>query len=221
LILKESGLPIFKWMETVPEGIDLFITDPPYPFNNQNGTGRFAYKDGEDYMYDRLGWQDLGEVFESMFKMSNPGARAYVFCNRDGAETTKVLLKEAGWTFRNQLVWDKVNFGGGYHWRNSIEYIIYVTNGRPKTYIKGASNKFTYKKPTKRCAIEEIGYDPSACASAKPHEIWRDIIHHGGCEGDVCADPFAGSNPMRAALLLNEELRGKISAVYTNSFETG
>lgn len=211
-------LPIQEWFDALKHEVDLWITDPPYPFNNQNGTGRFDFKEGVDYMYDRLTWKDLGDIYSKMYISSSEGARAYVFCNRDGIETTKVLLEEAGWTFRNLLIWDKIRLGGGYHWRNSAEFIVYASRGKPKVYVSGMNNFFHYKKPTKSCAIPGILYDPTSCQSAKPKEIWEDIIRHGGVEGDVCADPFSGSNPMRAALLTNEDLLNKIEIAYTNEF---
>lgn len=213
-----TELEINDWFDQLEEDIDLYITDPPYPFNNKNGSNRFAFVDGEDEMYDRLEWEDLGEVFKKMYETSAVGGRAYVFCNRDGYEKTKKLLVKAGWTFRNKLVWDKINFGGGYHWRNVTEYIVYVTKDRPKVYVKGHSNEFSYKKPGKGAAMPKINYDPSSCDSPKPFEIWRDIILHGGADDDVCADPFAGSNPMRVALLTNQDLMDKIKKAYTNVY---
>ncbi len=195
-----TKLEVNKWFGQLKDKVDLWITDPPYPFNSQNGTGRYQN------MYSLLSWSDLGDVFSKMYDATDDGGRAYVFCNRDGYGETKKLLLSKGWTFRNQLVWDKVNFGGGYHWRNQIEYIIYVTKGKPKTYIKGHSNKFTYKKPGKKSGIPGIGYDPTSCSSPKPWKIWEDIMTHGAVEGDICADPFAGSKPMKAALDMNKAL---------------
>ena len=56
-------------------------------------------------------------------------------------------------------------------------------------------------------------------AAGEQPQIWRDIMIHGAAEGDVVADPFAGSNPLMAALYLNPELAEKISFAYTNSFD--
>jgi site-specific DNA-methyltransferase (adenine-specific) len=207
-------LEVEEWFKQLEEKVDLWITDPPYPFDTQNGTGRYQN------MYQQLGWADLEDVYKKMYEHSPDGARAYVFCNRDGRETTKQALSQAGWTFRNELIWDKLHFGGGYHYRNQVEYIVYVTKGKPKTYVKGRSNVFRYKRPTKNSGIPKIGYDPTSCASPKPWEIWDEIMIHGACEGDVCADPFAGSNPMKAALNLNHGIAGKIKLAYTNIYET-
>jgi len=205
----ETNLEIsdwFSWVDSNKYSIDLWITDPPYPFSNQNGTGRFDYKSGSDGMYSRLDWPSLGDIFLKMFDRSNAGARAYVFCNRDGLFKTKELLESAGWKFRNLLVWDKKNLGMGYHWRNKAEYIVYVSNGKPLTYIKNKGNIFSYKKPR------------GGGTSQKPHEIWADILESGSVSGDVCADPFSGTNPMRESILNHKGLESKIGAAYTNIY---
>lgn len=207
--ITETSLEIsawFSWLNSNKINIDMWITDPPYPFSNQNGTGRFKYSGGTDNMYPRLEWGDLHNVFSSMFKSSNDGARAYIFCNRDGLFETKGLLEDAGWRFRNLLVWDKKRMGMGYHWRNRVEYIIYVTNGKPLTFVKGKSNILSYPKPY------------GGVASEKPYEIWSDILKNGAVDGDICADPFSGTNPMKKAILNSSSLSGKISKVYTNIF---
>tara|TARA_A100001011_G_C14257991_1_gene820963 strand:- start:144 stop:770 length:627 start_codon:yes stop_codon:yes gene_type:complete len=201
----KSSLDIDDWFTSLNEDIDIWITDPPYPFDNQNGTNRFKYEDGTDNMYQRLSWSKLSSIFSEMHSRSSEGARAYIFCNRDGLFETQPLLKNAGWTFRNVLVWDKKRLGMGYHWRNKVEYILYVTKGKPKSYVKGSGNIFSYNKPKGKGV------------SAKPHDIWVDILEHSAVSGDICADPFAGSNPMEQALLSYPSLYGKIGSAYTNS----
>jgi DNA modification methylase len=208
-----TKLEIDKWFGQLKDRIDLWITDPPYPFDSQNGTGRYQN------MYSMLDWKTLDDIFKKMYDVTEDGGRAYIFCNRDGLEKTKNLLISNGWIFRNMLVWDKIDFGGGYHWRNKTEYIVYVTRGIPKIYVKGHSNEFSYKKPGKKSGIPGIGYDPTSCKSPKPWEIWRDIITYGGVEGDICADPFAGSNPMKAALDMDKGLAKKIKMAHTNSYD--
>ena len=215
----ETEVDVIQWFAELEEDIDVWITDPPYPFDNKNGSGRFAYVDGEDEMYTRLTWSSLETMYKEMFDRTQMGGRAYVFANRDGMFRTQESLKNAGWTLRNMLIWDKQHFGGGYHWRNQAEYIIYVSKGRPKTYIKKLSNIFNYKRPTKNSAIPAIGYNPKG-ASCKPIGIWKDIIDYGVIKDDVIADPFSGSNPMRAALLDEPKLLNKIRMAYTNALIT-
>lgn len=216
----ETSLDAFEWISSLEHNVDLIITDIPYPFDNQNGTGRHAYVEGEDEMFSRMGWKEIELFFQQLSLKMNPGGRSYVFSNRDGFQKTIDIMESTGWRYLNTIVWDKERFGGGYHWRNSIEFIHYFcVPKKPKVYVKGARNYLRYPRPTKKSAIPEIRYDPNSNNTPKPWEIWRDIIINGACEGDVVADPFAGSNPLRAAVLLDEKVEEKISLALTNSFD--
>lgn len=203
-IIKES-LDINDWFAGLKDDIDLWITDPPYPFDNRNGTSRFNHIDNVDEMYKRLGWKDIEKFVEDAFVHSNDGARFYIFCNRDGLRKTWSAIESAGWKFRNILVWNKINMGMGYHWRNQTEYILYATKGRPKNFVQSSRNVFDYKKPKGD--------------SAKPPQIWADILNASLCDGDICADPFAGTDPMTAALD-DQALITKLGKAYTNSLDT-
>jgi site-specific DNA-methyltransferase (adenine-specific) len=201
-----TSLEISEWFESLDENIDLWITDPPYPFDNKNGSVRFGYKDGEDSMYNRMSWNDIESFCTKAYNKSNDGARFYMFCNRDGIRQTWKAIESSGWKFRNILVWDKKNMGMGYHWRNQAEYIFYASRGKPKTYVKSSGNIFSHKKP------RGVGH------SAKPSEIWSEILNGSLCDGDVCADPFSGSNPFLKSLSSNDHYMDIASSVYLNTF---
>jgi site-specific DNA-methyltransferase (adenine-specific) len=212
-----TNLEISEWFSKLDKKIDLWITDPPYPFNNQNGTNRLKFEDGKDLMYSRMDWNQLRIVFKNMYENTADEGRAYVFCNDVGLFETKQGLIDAGFTYRKFLIWDKMSMGMGAHWRSQNEYICYVTKGRPKSYVRNMSNIFYYKKPKKSDSIEQIQYYPDVL-SAKPWQIYRDIIRYSGVEGDVVADPFAGSNPLLASLYYDADNFNKISLAFTNKF---
>lgn len=184
--------------------VDLWVTDPPYPFKNQNGTGRMKFEDNKDEMYTRMTYSDLEWCYGEMFSSSNSGAGCYVFANRDGLFHTKDSMEKSGWTFRNILVWDKVNMTMGYHWRNQVEYIVYCTKGATKKYVTGLPNIFHEKKPTG--------------LSAKPSKIWETIMSQQLKDGEVVCDPFAGSDPLSISLNNNQNLMQKVGSSYSNIF---
>ena len=183
--------------------VDLWITDVPYPFDNQNGTGRMKFEDGNDNMYSRMTYSDLEWCYSQMFKNSNDSAGCYVFANRDGLFHTKTSLETSGWTFRNIIVWDKKVPGLGYHWRNQVEYIIYCSKGKTKKYVTNLPNIFSEKKPQG--------------LSAKPPIIWETILNAQLRDGDVVCDPFAGSDPLSIALK-NKKLETKIGSSHSNIY---
>lgn len=213
----KTNLEIQDWFDKLQDKVDMWITDPPYPFENKNGSGRFDHVQGVDHMYDRLDWDDLQVVFEQMYTETNPGGRAYVFCNRDGLFDTKKRLEKAGWKFRNIIVWDKQAMGMGYHWRNQVEYIVYVTKGSVSKYVKSAPNIFYHKKPRAKDSIPSIGYHPTG-TSPKPYQIWETIMLNQLSEGEIVADPFAGSEPLRVAVEINSNIKSLIKKAYVNSF---
>lgn len=215
----KTSLEISDWFDQLNDEVDLWITDPPYPFNNKNGSKRFNHVNGTDNMYDRLEWNDLADIFEDMYESTSKGGRAYVFCNRDGLFKTKDLLEDAGWKFRNIIVWDKQAMGMGYHWRNQVEYICYVSKGSidPQFYVKSQPNIFYEKKPKASDSIPSIGYNPSG-TSPKPYKIWSKIMASQLGQDEIVADPFAGSEPLRAAIEMDPTLKAKAKKVYVNSY---
>ena len=156
----EDGYSIEDWFSNLKEKVDVWITDPPYPFDNKNGQNRFKYIDGEDHMYSRLDWNDLSNIFSKMYDETEEGGRIYVFADKKGLLETHKRMEEVGWKFRNYIIWDKERMGMGYHWRNSVEFIVYMTKGKPKTYIQGDVNLIRAKKPGKKDSIPEINYHP-------------------------------------------------------------
>jgi site-specific DNA-methyltransferase (adenine-specific) len=194
----------FTYMKKEPNGVDIFISDPAYEFNNKNGSGRMKFEDGADNLYKRLTYADLEACYSEMLKLSNPGAHCYIFTDRDGLFKTRPSLEAVGWQFRNVLVWDKVNLGMGYWWRNQVEYIVYCTNGKSKDFVTNAPNIFRAKKPKG--------------ISAKPSEIFESILSHQLKQDQVVCDPFAGSDPLSFSLNNNQILMQKISASYSNIY---
>jgi site-specific DNA-methyltransferase (adenine-specific) len=214
-----TNLDIKDWFVGLPEKIDVWITDPPYPFNNQNGTGRYAHVNGKDNMYSRFEWSDMSNLFSDMYNATSNGGVCYMFCNRDGLFESKDRMEKAGWQLRNLLVWDKQAMGMGYHWRNQTEYILYMSKGKCERYVKGTSNIFSMKKPSEKDSIASIGYNVSGAVSAKPYKIWSKILEVGVNKDDIVADPFAGTDPLSAALKTDANLLSKIKRAYTNSIE--
>lgn len=216
----KTNLEINDWFDQLNDKVDLWITDPPYPFDNKNGSKRFNHVNGNDNMYSRLDWQDLEDIFKRMYDSTNQGGRAYVFCNRDGLFPTRELLEKVGWKFRNILIWDKQVMGMGYHWRNQVEFICYVTKGSidSKFYVKNQPNIFYDKKPKASDSIPKIGYNPSG-TSPKPYKIWSKIMSHQLGQDEVVADPFAGSEPLRAAIEMDASIMSKVKKAYVNSYD--
>lgn len=200
-----TNLEISDWFKQQPEKIDIWCSDVPYPFDNQNGSGRMKFEDGTDNLYNRLTYADLEACYAEMLKLSNQGASCYIFTDRDGLFSTKPAMERVGWTYRNIIVWNKVVQGMGCHFRNQVEYIVYCTNGKTDRYVTKIPNIISAKKPKG--------------VSAKPPVIWQTILQHQLREGDVTADCFAGSDPLSQALNGDAVLMSKLGRSYSNIYQ--
>lgn len=200
-----TNLEIGDWFKQQPEKVDIWIVDPPYCFDNQNGSGRMKFQNGTDKMYKRMTYADLESCYAEMLKLSNPGAGCYIFADREGLFHCKPDMEKVGWIFRQIIVYNKVNMGLGYHWRNQVEYIVYCTNGKTDRYVTKVPNIISTKKPKG--------------LSAKPPLIYETILKHQLRDGDVLADCFAGSDPLSQALNGDATLLGKIRASYSNIYQ--
>jgi len=199
-----TNLDINDWFKQQKDKVDIWVTDVPYPFRNQNGSGRMKFENGTDSMYNRLTYSDLERCYAEMLKLSNPAASCYIFTDRDGLFETKPAMEKAGWQFRQVIVWDKINQGLGYHWRNQTEYIVYCTNGATKNYVTKVPNIFHEKKPKG--------------LSAKPPIIWQKILEQQAFQDCVVADPFAGSDPLSQVINSNAVLNQKIGKSFSNIY---
>ena len=185
----------------------IIITDVPYPFDNKNGKNRFNYDSSmkKDNMYDRLTNDNLREIYSKLNEVSEEGCQAFFFTDRNNLMVMSEDLNKSGWTNRNIIVWNKKKIGMGYHFRNQIEYILYVSKGKPNTFVTSIPNIFEYKKPKGE--------------SAKPFEIWRDIMDvTGKKEDNIIIDPFAGTDPLSAAYQSKDwqkKIKLSISNIYT------
>lgn len=197
----------FFALQKTKEKVDLWVSDPPYPFSNQNGSNRMKFESGTDNMYDRMTYADLEKCYAEMLSLSNPAAGCYIFTNRDGLFHTKDSLEKVGWIFRNLLIWDKLSMGLGYHWRNQAEFIVYCTNGPTKKFVTKLPNIFKEKKPKG--------------LSAKPPKIWATILEQQLKQDEVVCDPFAGSDPLSQVLNNDPVLMAKIGASRSNIYPVG
>lgn len=212
----ETALDFEDFYKSLSHKVDILLTDPPYPFENKNGSQRFQFKNSKDKMYDRISWTQMDKFAELSWDNMADQGRAFVFCNKDTLMKTQSIFESKGFTFRNYLILDKEKMGMGYHFRNQVEYILYCSKGKPARYATGCPNIFHFKKPNAKNANSALKWNPTN-QSAKPFQVFESILVNIAVDGDVAADPFAGSNPLRAALLNNIPLQKKISNCYTNT----
>jgi DNA modification methylase len=165
---------------------DLLWTDPPYNVAYEGKT-KDRLKISNDAMASDAFKSFLLEFYTSARAVTRPGAPLYV-CHADseGANFRTALL-EAGWLFKQCLIWVKDQFVLGrqdYHWQH--EPILYGWNpGAPHTWTgdRKQSTILEYPKPLRNAEHPTM----------KPVALIERCLENSTHPGSTVLDPFAGS----------------------------
>ena len=182
-------------VEKLMQGLmaDMVFTDPPYNVNYEDTFGR---KIKNDNLKDFKGF--LKSVYESMFLVLKDNAPAYVCYAERTVIDFRTVAVEAGFEWRNTLIWLKdvpaMNFG---HYTWIYEPILYLAKGSPQFYgkpnhpnlLEAASfNSFAGR-------IDDKGNKATRALhpNQKPVQIVKVPIENSSKPGDLLFEPFGGS----------------------------
>jgi DNA modification methylase len=165
---------------------DLVFTDPPY---NVDYTGKTAdaLKIVNDTMDQRRFRAFLLAAFQVLFANAREGAPIYV-CHADTeGYNFRGSLTDAGWLFKQCIVWVKDSFVMGrqdYHWRH--EPILYGWKpGAGHTWAADRTQDTVWEIPRPKRSVEH--------PTMKPVELVSRAIANSSKPGDMVLDPFGGS----------------------------
>ena len=165
---------------------DLVFTDPPY---NVDYTGKTAdaLKIANDTMDGRRFRAFLLAAFQVMFANAREGAPIYV-CHADTeGYAFRGALADAGWLFKQAIVWVKDSFVMGrqdYHWRH--EPILYGWKpGAAHSWAADRTQDTVWEIPRPKRSTEH--------PTMKPVELISRAIVNSSKPGDMVLDPFGGS----------------------------
>ena len=163
--------------------VDLFLTDPPYNVNYEGTAGKIQ----NDSMKDDAFRQFLTDAFTNAAMVMKPGASFYIWHADSEGYNFRQACKNAGWTVRQCLIWNKNSLvlgrqdyqwkhepclygwkeGAGHQWHNDRKQTTVLDFDRPK---KNAEHPTMKPVPL---------FDYEICNSTK--------------EGDIVLDLFGGS----------------------------
>ncbi|MDA8178307.1 MAG: DNA modification methylase [Deltaproteobacteria bacterium] len=165
---------------------DLVFTDPPY---NVDYTGKTAdaLKIANDTMDGRRFRSFLLAAFQVMFANAREGAPIYV-CHADSeGYNFRGALSDAGWLFKQCIVWVKDSFVMGrqdYHWRH--EPLLYGWKpGAAHSWASDRTQDTVWEIPRPKRSTEH--------PTMKPVELVSRAIVNSSKPGDMVLDPFGGS----------------------------
>ncbi len=202
------------YMAELPDGsVDCVVTDPPYGMgfqSNRSKSGPRHRKIAQDESIDSR-W--IGEAF----RLLKNGGGLLSFCDWRTSCDWRRHIEAAGFSLRNQVIWDRLHHGmgdlrGGFGPRHDV--IWYATKGR-RVFANGRPvSVFSHKRPS---PSEDWGHP-----TCKPVALMLDLIRAiDDGSGGIVLDPFAGSgSTLVAAKMLGRPWLGcEIDPLYAATAE--
>ena len=164
-----------EFLQKTAAKFDLSFVDPPF---NQ---GRF-YRKVSDNLDADVYWQGLRLLLDALRRRTSVGGGVFFMHREKNAEDALRILREAGWTFQNLIVWKKMasavpcqnRFGKHY------QIIVYATCGaKPRVF-----HRLRIDPPL--AAHHKAKRDAGMYAT----DVWDDIR-------ELTSGYFAGNEPLR------------------------
>lgn len=178
--------------------VDLYLTDPPY---NVSYVGKTA--DAMTIQNDSMNDGDFADFLIKAFNAANEvmknGAAFYIWHADSEGYNFRKACKEAGWTLRETLIWNKNSLVLGrqdYQWKH--EPCLYG-------WKEGTHNWYGDRKQTTVIDMDR----PTASRlhpTMKPIELFAYLIQNSTQKGDAVFDSFGGSG---TSIMACEELKRK------------
>ncbi len=184
------------------ESIDLILTDPPYKDYQSNRP--VAHPRVKAVRTEDL---DLDLFSTESYRVLKSGCHLYCFCDHLTFPDVRRSLIEAGFTYKNCLVWVKNNHGSGDlrgNWAPQHEFIIFAAKGTSRR-LRGSRKSNVLLKRQDDGNIEfykKVSNYKFNHGTAKPVDLLRSIIQSSSEPGDIVLDPYGGSGSTAEASLL-------------------
>lgn len=182
----------FDLIKQVQDGsVDLIVTDPPYDVDygnknkelNNNGD-RDSLVSRDEVFIDKF--DRYSELSKELFRVLKPDAHLYIFCADKQIVKWIPALEEAGFKFRNYLLWVKNKQGldmtRGLRYAYKSEVILFFCKGVKKLNTLGLNNLFKVN------VLSDLKHP-----TQKPVKLVKALIKNSSVEGDLVLDCFMGS----------------------------
>ncbi len=186
------------------ESVDLILTDPPYKdYQSNRPVAKPRVKAVQVRHFD------LNYFASESYRVLKSGHHLYCFCDHLTFPDIRRALEEAGFTYKNCLVWVKNNHGSGDlkgNWAPQHEFIIFAVKGKGIP-LQGRRKSNVLLKRTQEGKIEfynKVSNYRFLHGTAKPVELLRSLVQSSSQVGDLVFDPYGGSGSTAAACLLEK-----------------
>ena len=217
-----------EYLKTLPDNcVDLVVTDPPYNVSQKKNINCGSINVTKNFGDWDYGF-DPEPVMNELKRVLKPEGQIYIFCSTKQIPQYMSIL-EAGWQFRNLLVWYKTNPAPRLSKTNFVfanEYIIYAINS-PE--VKPGQITFNFaRQPDMHNTIitsalqgkERLKGENGRALhpTQKPLSILKKIIAISSKEGDIVLDPFmgVGSTAVAVKMLRRAYVGCELNVQYVN-----
>lgn len=134
--------------ELPDESIDLILTDPPWPsLEAHRAVGTTTRLQGQWYPVLEEG--DLERLMAALYRVLRPDRHAYVVSDWASLRGAADAAEDAGFRLWTPLVWDKVTIGMGYHYRQTLEAVLFLEKGRRALRDRSLGNVLHVRRPSR------------------------------------------------------------------------
>jgi site-specific DNA-methyltransferase (adenine-specific) len=185
-----------QWLVKLkPGSVDLMITDPAYESLEKHRaigtTTRLKRSNGSSNPWFPIFPNSrLPELFRAAFRALRRDSHLYMFCDPDTLWAAVPAAQDAGFRFWKPIVWDKMVFGMGYHYRRQYEFILFFEKGKRRLADLSISDVLRAKRVRN-------GYP-----TEKPVELLQTLVTQSSDVGERVCDPFLGSGATGVAAVL-------------------
>jgi site-specific DNA-methyltransferase (adenine-specific) len=184
------------------DSVDLVLTDPPYKnYRSNRPTAHPILKRIQHGQFDV-------ELFaRESYRVLKSGCHLYCFCDHLTFPGIRTALVEAGFKYRNCLVWVKNNHGSGDlrgNWAPQHEFIIFVSKGKPQPLRGRRQSNVLGRRPGKGLLepFPKVSNYRFNHGTTKPVELLQMIIQASSKPDEIVLDPYGGSGSTAVACIL-------------------
>ncbi len=188
-----------RLMEMSSDAYDVIITDPAYDalekHRARGTTVRLAAQDDtKGQWFQTVPDSYFPAFFAECKRILKKGSHLYVMANADWMWAAKPMGEAAGFKFHKAIMWNKVKIGMGYHYRCQYEAVLFFSKPGAKDRKLnnlGMSDFRTYDE-NGEIDVFNIPRIRSDFPTAKPIQLYQDLIEQSTQPGDWVVGPFSG-----------------------------
>lgn len=190
---------VMESLRALPDGsVDMFNFDLPYESLEKHrawgSTTRLSHsKKSSNDWFSVFKNERFPELFREIYRALANNRHTFCWCDDETSDFMKLAAQEAGFKVWKRLVWNKVHFGMGYHYRAQYEFILFLEKGKRRLNSLGIGDVLTCKRIKSK----------DAYPAEKPVEINEILTTQSTQPGEVICDPFCGSGSAGVAALKN------------------